>query len=184
LEKCIKLAYKNWFINREELLMLSRENKIMFRVLDWSNYANLFDLSILSYCADEMFRINENDLINFENLDIIIAADVIYDNEISVKFLNTLYKIFIYGKKKRKKVCYISNEKRINFSIETLSSDDNAYNYFLNSLNELNNYVDSENGYRFEIEEIENSQIMNKFVKNYERNNYLFLWKIECIPLE
>ena len=82
------------------------------------------------------------------------------------------------------KTCIIANEQRINFNTEFLTVADTAYDYFEKCLDELNEYVDTESGYRFEIEHVEiDNDSFPKYVVNYNRNNYLNIWIIRSFPL-
>lgn len=117
-------------------------------------------------------------------MSVILAADVIYDDLITIKFMNTVYKLLTYGDDRRERICLVANEKRINFSTMSLREGDTAYDYFMTCLRDLNDFEDTDAGYRFKVEEIVIDQDkLVKYVKSYNRNKFLYMWKITSIPI-
>lgn len=114
----------------------------------------------------------------------ILAADVIYDDLLTIPLMNTIYKLLTFGDR-QPKICYLANEKRINFSAVSLKEGDTSYDYFMTCLSDLNDFVDSELGYKFQVEEIKlnDDESFVKYVKSYNRNKFLYLWKITSIPV-
>lgn len=118
--------------------------------------------------------------------NVILAADVVYDDLITIKFMNTVYKLLTCKSAANvgERCCIVANEKRINFSATSLSAVDTAYDYFMTCLAELNEFEDVEAGYRFRAEEIRvDDNELVKYVKSYMRNKYLYIWKITSIPI-
>jgi predicted nicotinamide N-methyase len=180
LKRCLELAEKNWISNKSIFDEISNKNIdcIYFKEIDWFNHENLFK----SNSSHHKFLLNEEDFDFIREASIFIAADVIYDDSITSGLMNTLYKLMTSGKH-TKKICIISNEQRINFNTEYLTSTDTAYDYFKECLNDLNGYIDEENKYKFEIENVKFDDDLPKYVINYKRNNYLYIWIIKCYPI-
>ena len=144
LEKFVKQAQTNWFSNEQCLAEVSRNKQnIFFKQIDWSNHENLFSLPTNH---DNEFSLNENDIENIKNATVLIAADVVYDNAITVKLMNIIYALMVNGVKQRK-VCYLANERRINFSTENYQVADTASDFFIECLRELDQYVDTNAGF-------------------------------------
>jgi predicted nicotinamide N-methyase len=172
LRTVLRQAERNYELNRETLENLVCNSKqrvcLNFNRLNWYEQ--------LDY---EKFEPK------FRDATIFIASDVVYDDLITVYFLRILYQLMsspISSQKRERKVCYIANEKRINFNMDNMAIQDTAYSYFIQSLNELDNYEDEQNECVFKCEQIENCLEIAKFIKSYKRNEYLYLWKIECLP--
>lgn len=178
VRRCVRVAHTNWLTNRSTL----NEN-IKFKVLDWSRHESLFDLELNE---NDCYRLDEDDLEKLRNeADVFTAADVVYDDLITIKFMNVVYKLLTVSGAagpRRPKVCFIANEKRINFSVDSLSAGDTAYDYFQTCLADLNDYEDIEAGYRFKVDRV-NCEQMPQFIKNYQRTKYLFIWRINSIPI-
>ena len=160
----IAQAEKNYTLNKECLSF-----NISFKPLVW-NHQNE-DFGELSAENGELIK----------NADIFMAADVVYDDLITLKFMNTLYKLLTLDATNMTKCCFIAGEKRVNFNTHDLKETDCAYNYFKASLLELDEYVDSGIGVMFRVTQLDCSH-MTQFVANYERNDYLYIWKLEMFP--
>jgi predicted nicotinamide N-methyase len=176
LEKFVKQAQANWVLN--EQCLAEQSGNIFFKQIDWSNHESLFNLPTN---GNNEFSLNENDIQNIKSATVFIAADVVYDNTITVKLMNIIYGLMVNGVKQRK-VCYLANERRINFSTESYQVADTASDFFIECLKELDQYVDTNAGFKFKTEKIECDSIKN-YITNYKRNKYLYLWKIECEPV-
>lgn len=118
---------------------------------------------------------------------LILASDVVYDDTLTINFMNTVYKLLTNVDRESQRVercCLVANERRINFSADRLEAGDTAYDYFIKCLDELNDFVDTDTGYRFKTEQIkiEDSQLI-KYIKSYNRNEFLYIWKINSIPI-
>ncbi|UJR27860.1 hypothetical protein I4U23_009125 [Adineta vaga] len=72
-----------------------------------------------------------------DRIEIIIAADVVYDDDLTDALFDVFIKLF--QTKSNLQSIYITIEKRINFYTETLSIQCPAYEYFLEKLTELKN---------------------------------------------
>ncbi len=136
----------------------------------------------LNLTADELHDIRSS-------VSVYLAADVIYDNTITVHFMNALYDLISSfdtdSKNLSKKTCFISNEKRINFSKDEMEPSDSAFRFFQECLSELDKYVDSEKAVVFAVTQLYDADLMAmpQYIKSYRRNKYLSIWKIECSKL-
>ena len=80
-------------------------------------------------------------------LELILAADIIYDNSLTKGIVCTIYALIlkqlnyhhIHSDKKSKKLltCYFSVEKRYNFTIDSMEIAAPAYDYFIKCLDDL-----------------------------------------------
>lgn len=114
-----------------------------------------------------------------------LAADVIYDNTITLYFMNTVYKLladFDGDDSITTKCCYISNEKRINFNVSGLAVADTAFDFFRECINDLDGYIDVEKQVGFMVSEVQ-CENLTQFVSNYKRNEYLTIWKVEAVRI-
>jgi predicted nicotinamide N-methyase len=159
-------ASENFRLNAGLIRELSQigEEKVSFKELDW-------------------FQENLNLDGEFSQATVFIASDVVYDDSITDGFMKVLYNLMIGGVRERK-VCIVANERRVNFSSETMVAQDTAYSHFIQCSTELDDFSDTENGFKFKCKpiEIESSEI-KQFILNYMRNKFLYLWKIECEPI-
>jgi len=167
IPKIVAQAEKNFILNKEFL-----GNNICFNSLIWTHYDDDDN--------NQNFRSDSFNLV--KNADVYIAADVIYDDIITLKFMNTLYKILTEGNEKKIKCCFIAGEKRINFNTQNLNLVDCAYNYFKESLLDLDDYIDLKIGVKFKVKQLDCTE-MPQFVTNYERNAHLYIWKLEMFPM-
>ena len=174
---------KNWQENFATFQKISNSdsNNICFKEIDWFDHENIF----ITKNADpnnNKYELSLTDLNCLTEASVLLAADVIYDDKITLALMNTIYKLMTSSPVA--KTCIIANEQRINFNTEFLTVADTAYDYFEKCLDELNEYVDTESGYRFEIEHVEmDNDSFPKYVVNYNRNNYLNIWIIRSFPL-
>jgi predicted nicotinamide N-methyase len=178
MEEIIKQAELNWSLNTND--SQNERDKLRFKELNWSNYET-FLLPREVQNSPNAYNLSKFDLDLFEKTDVLLAADVVYDDILTNKLMNTIYRLMTFGERKRK-VCLIANEKRINFNIHSLCVTDTAYDYFVQCLNDLNEYEDIERGYSFKTHLIDTNHLP-KYVCNYKRNDYLSIWQIECIPM-
>nr|CAG4640318.1 EOG090X0C5G [Daphnia pulex] len=101
-----------------------------------------------------------------ENSNLLIAADVVYHDELTDAFLSTLKRLMVTG---RPKTAVIALEKRFVFTLADLDIEAPCYDYFHeNLLRELNAY---------DILQLDTSQIPQYFC--YERVKELVLFKIQ-----
>lgn len=183
LEQVVQKAEYNWNLNKENFqdLIEKNNNKIHFKSIDWSEYEAFLEETNID---ESDSKLRKTDLENLKLATVFLASDVIYDDKTTLNFLNSIYKLITFGIK-QPKICLIANEKRINFSAETFSCTDPAFDFFFKCMNDLNEYEDTELGYRFFVEKVEtnDSDKLVKYFLNYKRNKFLNIWKIKCLPI-
>jgi predicted nicotinamide N-methyase len=174
LESIIKVAECNYKLNKDSINSLRQslgfgliKNEVLFKALDWSNYETIF--------ASNCFKnLDDNDIEYLKNANLFLAADVIYDDDITIYFLNILVKLMSCSQN-QPKCAYVALEKRINFEIKKLGTGSSCYDYFEQSMIELNDYC--QDGIQFKAETL-NEKSFPKYMINYERSEYLVIWKI------
>jgi predicted nicotinamide N-methyase len=167
LENVIKLAENNYNLNKNIL-----NNEILFKKIDWKNYSKIFD-DEENHPASP-YDLNENDRNYLKSSNLLLAADVVYDDELTINFLNLLTKV-MSCRENQPKSAYIGIEKRINFETKRLDSVSSCYYYFEQSMIELNDYITDE-GVKFKTEILDLS--LPKYMISYDRSEFLFIWKI------
>ncbi|XP_071442298.1 methyltransferase-like protein 22 [Hetaerina americana] len=126
----------------------------------------------------EMVHVEELDFLNKEwndslkeklgNISVVFAADVIYDNDLTEAFLDTLCRLLVgYGKQR---VAYLAMEKRYVFTTADLDSVAPCYEHFLTCLQRCPLWRHAT------CLPIDFPQYFN-----YERGKDLVLWKIEGV---
>ena len=176
LAHIVQQAETNFIINRDSLKEMSdKEPQIKFKQLDWSMFKELDVIEFDSGDPDALNKIN-----------VYLATDVVYDNLITIYFMNCLYSLMTRfnddNDRGLVKTCYVSNEQRVNFSSELLRAGDTAFSYFRQCLNELDNYIDEEKQVGFRVCQVECHHLPH-YVCNYKRNKYLSIWKIESFRI-
>ncbi|CAF1321189.1 unnamed protein product [Adineta steineri] len=131
-----------------------------------------------SICRKECIQIQKIDWKQFNcneidnQIEIILAADVIYDDDLT----DALFDVFtkLYQTKSKLHSIYITIEKRINFYAETLSIQCPAYEYFLEKLTQLK--IDHP---LLTMKEINTDrESIKQCTSMYNRTNELILWHI------
>ncbi|XP_065846751.1 methyltransferase-like protein 22 [Oscarella lobularis] len=106
------------------------------------------------------------DIDRLEDLDVIVAADVIYNDYFTEMFVNKVRSLMLrYRKCKR---CYVALEKRYNFTISKLDTVAPAFDYFKHCLDDLHGNDDT-----FVIERL---PIGFSSMFAYERSHDMELW--------
>lgn len=121
---------------------------------------------------DFMASSNWSDEINqtILNTDIILAADVIYDDVLTDAFIKTLEVILQKSLSSRKQIVYVALEKRYVFTVADMDTCAPCYEYFLQEFHKLK--------IKHIHWTIESIPIDFPQFFDYERTNALVLWKI------
>ena len=159
------------------------ENVFSVKKLDWNrfergNFANLnenfHDYLLKNEDINIQFQWVEKDIVMLKKTDFIFIADCIYDNEITDCLFSTLLSLVMSSEKEEVAVIF-TIEKRTNFTLADLNIKAPAYDYFRQKLSLLQkeSMIDLKRNVTYE-------QIPIKFMKylNYERTNFLELWKV------
>ena len=182
LPHVLPLAERNWRLNRARLDAInnnsnsnSNSNSVRFKQLDWTKYEELKSALDRAECAE---------VAALSDADVLMAADCVYDNELTACLLNTIYALMTRGGARRvPKVAYVANETRINFSTAEMRVADTAFEFFSECVRELDGYVDAERGWRFRVERVDGQRPPPKFLADYKRSAYLSIWAIHASPV-
>ncbi|XP_022010219.1 methyltransferase-like protein 22 isoform X3 [Helianthus annuus] len=157
--------------------LLPSKTSVYVRELDWkASWPPTQD-----NCAScESFAWSRSEFEELKKASLLVAADVIYSDDLTDALFHTLERLMSNG---LKKVLYLALEKRYNFSINDLNVVANGYSRF-------RSYV------RDEIDDAENNELQNgsasafvgtridlteipHYAVNYNRGHDLELWKIK-----
>ncbi|KAM9305561.1 methyltransferase-like protein 22 [Gastrophryne carolinensis] len=143
--------------------------QIKIKELDWLKSHLLTD-------PDNSFSWTEDDIADlYDNTNVILAADVFYDDDLTDALFKTLSRIT--HALRSPCTIYLSIERRYNFTLRYMDITCDAYNHFQNC---LNNFETTDNGkQRWSVQEIK--PVFPQFF-SYERE-HLELWKITATPL-
>ncbi|XP_076036790.1 methyltransferase-like protein 22 isoform X4 [Oratosquilla oratoria] len=153
-------------VDRGDILDLVRRNvkrngevlkaNMLIREIDFFNHGTLDDIRK-----------------ELSNVSVILAADVVYHNQLTDAFFETVYTLM---SKPPCKTMYIALEKRYVFTIEDMDTVAPCYEYFKQCLDQLTKR-NSEN-VSWSVEEVVTKTLPQYFT--YERNKHLVLWKIRA----
>ncbi|XP_050289830.1 uncharacterized protein LOC126727981 [Quercus robur] len=112
-----------------------------------------------------------------QGASLLVAADVIYSDDLTDAFFNVLEKFMSLGSEK---VLYLALEKRYNFSVNDLDVVANGYSHFRSYLRDDSECKDIKNGSVpcFVGKRIDITQIQ-QYVRDYDRGNDVEIWRIK-----
>ncbi|XP_020109393.1 methyltransferase-like protein 22 isoform X2 [Ananas comosus] len=153
------------------------ETEVHVRELDWrESWPPLIGKFDLLSQPRSRYSWTSAEIEEAERAVVLLAADVIYSDNLTDLFFGTLEKLMSHGSEK---VLYLALEKRYNFSMEELDVVANGYEHFRSFLNN-----DEDCGRQndklppcFKGEQIDISEIP-QYVKEYERGKDVELWRI------
>ncbi|XP_033827012.1 methyltransferase-like protein 22 [Periophthalmus magnuspinnatus] len=163
-EDLLSMCRRNISLNKHMMELSGGEVKV--RQLDWLQR----DL-----CTDpeEEFSWSEEEVADlYDHTTVIIAADVVYDDDLTDAFFRTLYQLC--SSLTHSCDVYISIEKRLNFTLRHLEVCCEAYEHFHHCLQQLQ---DLEGPVRFNAQ-----SVAPRFPQSliYERMDQLELWKVSA----
>uniref|UniRef100_A0A0B7AYF9 Methyltransferase small domain-containing protein n=1 Tax=Arion vulgaris TaxID=1028688 RepID=A0A0B7AYF9_9EUPU len=161
LASIVELSERNWERNRD-LLSKRSCDQIVFKILDWSSPA--------AAASESKYTITSDDLKFIEDATLILAAEVIYDEELTDGFFQTIYNLLM---KSPPKTVLLTVERRIIFSTDNQDICSPAYEHFLENLNDL---VTVDEGLVYFTSEKMNTTFPLYF--QYQRVKELELWQI------
>jgi hypothetical protein len=169
LESVVDLARANFLSNQPILEETCRRcnptrqlAQVSFEPVNWSHY------------RDDKRLVDP-----FGRAVLILASDVIYDNDLTLDFLNCTYKLMTSGGE-ASKCALVSVEQRIN--VERSGAEcSTCYDLFERSMIELDGYVDAKTATEFQTDLIDPHTFAQYFTENYQRNPYLKLWRIKSV---
>ena len=113
-----------------ENIQQNTANPDLFRIrmLDWTCVDAIFSQGGSKDTESPAFRWMDEDGEVLKSVDIFLAADVIYDPPLTTAFFQALARLMRCSRKDS--ICYLSLEKRFNFTLEDLDVRDPAYDHF------------------------------------------------------
>ncbi|XP_004486734.1 uncharacterized protein [Cicer arietinum] len=173
LDNCVKNVQLN-------LALLNDSATIYVRDLDWfDSWPPKARIGEAPCTQRYSFTSREIELV--ENASLLLAADVIYSDDLTDAFFNTLERLMSTGSTK---VLYMALEKRYNFSLSDLDVIANGYSHFCSYLRDedaIESFVSASTpnfaGKRMDISQIP------QYVREYERTHDVEIWQIKyCGP--
>ncbi|XP_024631718.1 methyltransferase-like protein 22 isoform X2 [Medicago truncatula] len=172
LDNCVK----NVQLNRG---LLNNPATIFVRDLDW------FDswppkARVEEASHTQRYSWTSREIEDAENASLLLAADVIYSDDLTDAFFSTLERLMSRGSAK---VLYMALEKRYNFSFSDLDVVANGYSHFRSYLRDVDvESFESACIPNFVGKQTDISQIP-QYVKEYERTHDVEIWQIKyCGP--
>ena len=141
--RILDLAGRNYNVNAHILNDINLDSSCQprFRLLDWSTYASNSNYtsntnstsSSSTSSAPSKYVWTEQDNALFNNNRVVyLAADVIYDDELTVSFFTMLQQRMKYND-----ILYLSLEKRFNFELAYMSVVAHSYHTFLDYIHDI-----------------------------------------------
>ena len=159
----LKICAANMMRNCDIFKYLSSDNAVVVvRELDFFQSSRVLD------GMDSDSGWTKEDKSDLRKLSVIIASDVIYDDNLTDAFLETVERLFDLS---RDVVLYISLEKRINFTLQALEVVSPAYDYFMTKVEKMSERCEP----RMKVQRI-STEFQQYFM--YDKVKQLELWKI------
>ncbi|GAB2293547.1 hypothetical protein Dimus_027754 [Dionaea muscipula] len=156
--------------------LFGRYSSVHVRELDWQEpwppaYENNDGGKRYSWTSSEVEDANK--------ASVLLAADVIYSDDLTDAFFCTIEKLMSQGSDK---VLYLALEKRYNFSLHDLDVVANGYSHFRSYLRgeESEDVEDDSSSPRFVGRRVDLSTIP-QYVQEYERGTDVELWQIKYV---
>ncbi|XP_076891666.1 uncharacterized protein LOC143543168 [Bidens hawaiensis] len=175
LENCATNVYLN-------STLLPSKTSVYVRELDWkASWPPTQD----NCASSQSYAWNQSKFEELKRASLLVAADVIYSDDLTDALFHTLERLMSHG---LEKVLYLALEKRYNFSIDDLDVVANGYSRFRSHVTD-------------EIDDAENNELHNgslsyfvgtridvtkipQYAINYNRGHDLELWKIKYVREE
>ncbi|CAN6194085.1 unnamed protein product [Urochloa humidicola] len=156
------------------------EAKVSVRELDWKASwpppVGTYDPSDTSL----RYRWSAHEIEEAEKATALFAADVIYSDDLTELFFDTVKKLMSSGPKK---VLYLALEKRYNFSLDELDVVANGYAHFRSF---FTTQEEHEDGSHIDKPDFVGTQIdlaeVPQYIREYERGKDLEIWEIMYSP--
>ncbi|KAL2924563.1 Methyltransferase-like protein 22, partial [Bienertia sinuspersici] len=143
--------------------LLRNESSVKVRELDWQQPWPPLDLE-----SEARYSWSSSEVEEVDRASVLLAADVIYSDELTDAFFSILQKMMCQHSEK---VLYLALEKRYNFSLNDLDIVANGYSHFLSFLRDEKGFT----GKRIDLSEIP------QYVTEYERGKDVELWEIKYV---
>ncbi|MED6133927.1 hypothetical protein PIB30_032727 [Stylosanthes scabra] len=161
--------------------LLNCQAAIHVRELDWFNCWPPQSRRIREDPCTPSYSWTPSEIEDAENATLLLAADVIYSDDLTDAFFSTVEGLMSKGSTK---VLYLALEKRYNFSLSDLDIVANGYSHFRNYFKDEdeNEGIESVSTSNFVGKLIDMSQIP-QYVREYERGDDVEIWQIKyCGP--
>ncbi|PAN23162.1 hypothetical protein PAHAL_4G072400 [Panicum hallii] len=174
LDNCLANAHIN------SSMLKFDEAKVCVRELDWKVSwpppVGTYDPSDPSL----RYLWSANDIEEAEKATVLFAADVIYSDDLTDLFFDTVKKLMSSG---AKKVLYLALEKRYNFSLDDLDVVANGYAHFRSFFATQEEHRDAPDGDKPSLvgKQIDLAEVP-QYIREYERGKDLEIWEIEYSP--
>ncbi|BAT91595.1 hypothetical protein VIGAN_07020300 [Vigna angularis var. angularis] len=171
LDNCAKNVQLNFGL-------LNYQAKIHVRELDWFNLWPP-KAKIEEAPGAQKYSWTSKEIEEVENASLLVAADVIYCDELTDAFFSTLERLMSRGSAK---VLYMALEKRYNFSLSDLDVVANGYSHFRSYLrdeDEIESF-ESVSTSNFVGKRIDISQIP-QYIGEYDRGSDVEIWQIKYL---
>ncbi|XP_072124843.1 methyltransferase-like protein 22 isoform X1 [Mobula birostris] len=166
-EDLLNMCERNVIANKHIYGTTGSEIKV--RELDWLKSEVCIDKSPYCWSEEEIAQL-------YDQTDVLLAADVFYDDDLTDAFFQTIYRIL--SNLRNPSTVYLSVEKRLNFTLRKMDVTCDAYDHFRFCLTELENLSDGKTKFAVESVKLTFPQLLF-----YERVEQLELWKIIVEPL-
>ncbi|KAL9244647.1 hypothetical protein vseg_018405 [Gypsophila vaccaria] len=141
--------------------MFRSESSVKVRELDW-----LSPWPPLNFEASTRYSWTPSEVEEVGRASVLLAADVIYSDELTDAFFSILKKLMCQDSEK---VLYLALEKRYNFTVDDLDVVANGYSHFLSYLTDKNGFT----GNCIDLSDIP------QYVREYDRGTDVELWMIK-----
>ncbi|XP_047332489.1 methyltransferase-like protein 22 [Impatiens glandulifera] len=153
---------------------------VYVRKLDWRNS---WPPKVENVPSQERYIWTSSEVDEVESAPLIVAADVVYSNELTDAFFNTLERLLSH---RPEKVVYVALEKRYNFTLDDLDIVANGYSHFLSYLRKEGNSaesvdLDSANNNNSLVGKLIELTHIPQYVREYDRGNDTELWEIKYV---
>ncbi|XP_014679426.1 PREDICTED: methyltransferase-like protein 22 isoform X2 [Priapulus caudatus] len=163
-EEVLRLCQRNIVRNSQ---LVPQENRVAVKELNWQE-------EVASKAAESAevgpFFWSREEIAQLYRADVILAADVVYDDDLTDAFFKTAYDLMSCLPSK---TVLISVEKRLNFTLSNLEVGSPAYQHFQTCLEELSHYATDTVSFSVDQVPTDFPQIFS-----YDRVKFLELWKV------
>ncbi|XP_072916688.1 methyltransferase-like protein 22 [Hemitrygon akajei] len=166
-EDLLNMCERNIIANKHIYGTTGSEIKV--KELDWLKSEFCIGKSPYCWSEEEIAQL-------YDQTDVLLAADVFYDDDLTDAFFQTIYRIL--SNLRNRSTLYLSVEKRLNFTLRKMDVTCDAYDHFRFCLAELENLSDGKT--KFAVEPV---KLIFPQLLFYERVEQLELWKIIVEPL-
>lgn len=154
----------------------NNQGSVYVRELDWKDSWPP-TLALDNSSTRNRYSWNSLEVDEVQRVSLLLAADVIYSDDLTYAFFSTVERLMSYGSEK---VLYLALEKRYNFSMDDLDVVANGYSNFRSYLRDVGDYKDSKSGLLpcFVGKCLDVTQIP-QYVRGYDRGTDIEIWEIK-----